>query len=187
MFSSQSWYIGQSRQKSETEDRAIWAMTSNESAFLSCQEFCQIFAIAANTQRTKCLRHRLLMFCCLKSVVFAFSFHSPSFCVFIVVFLTYECPFDWFKIVAERICLVSKIIWPLWSRLIFSPNEDDLSHSARMTFSGNIKGSENACTFSPQFIFRAGRTDSLYLSLTLATDHSTMRRAHLIYRPLVPR
>ena len=42
-------------------------------------------------------------------------------------------------------------------------------------------------SFSSQHIFRAGRTDPLYLSLTLATDHNIMRRAHLIYGPLVPK
>ena len=76
-------------------------------------------------------------------------------------------------LIAERIsnfCLARELIWLLWSRLIFSPNEDDLSHSTRTTFPGNIKGGENARTLSS--------------SLILAADRITMRSEHLIYGPL---
>ena len=70
-----------------------------------------------------------------------------------------------YKVVAERISnyhYSALIIFTV--DFTISTNEDDLSHSARMTFPGNIKGGENALFFSSSHIFRAGQTDPLFLS-----------------------
>ena len=66
--------------------------------------------------------------------------------------------------VAERnnfkfIFLAQELFWPLRFRLIFLSNEDDLSHSTRMTFPGSIKGSANALSVSSSLILAAEQTN----------------------------
>ena len=79
--------------------------------------------------------------------------------------------------VAERnnfniYCLARELFWPLQFRFIFSFNEDDLCHSVRMTFPGNIKGCVNALSLSSSLILAAEQTNI------------NMRRAHPIFGPL---
>ena len=95
---------------------------------------------------------------------------------------------------------------------IFSTDEDDLSHSDRMTFPGNVVSDEDARSFSSSHTFRTGQTDPLFLTyFSSRTDWSSLpyiffeldrtilsfspqqqttiplRRAHSIYGPLFSR
>ena len=69
-------------------------------------------------------------------------------------------------------CLALESFRPLKFRFIFSTNENDLCHSARMTFPGNIKGCVNALYISFSLILAAEQTNI------------NMRRAHPIFGPL---
>ena len=84
-----------------------------------------------------------------------------------------------FKLLFSALIILTVVV----SSSYFSPNEDDLSHSARMTFPGNIKGGENARSSSPHIFFEQDELILLF-SLTPAADHITMRRAHPIYGSL---
>ena len=69
-------------------------------------------------------------------------------------------------VVAERIlnfCLARKLIWPLWSRRIFSSNGDDLSHSARALQKGWKRAKRPLLA-----IFPVGWTSPFSLSLSLS-------------------
>ena len=77
-------------------------------------------------------------------------------------------------IVAERMsnfCLAHKLIWPLWSRRIFSPNRDDLSHSAQMTFSSNAMAVKARETPSSSAYFRVGQTSPFFLFSSRSHHH----------------
>ena len=69
-------------------------------------------------------------------------------------------------------CLAQELFWPLKFRFIFSSNEDDLCHSAWVTFPGNIKGCVNALSGSSSLILAAKQTNI------------NMKRAHPIFGPL---
>ena len=57
---------------------------------------------------------------------------------------------------------------------IFSSNEDDLSHTTRMTLPGSIKASENVLSLSSSHF--SSRTDRLPSTLTLLDDSSRSNR-----------
>ena len=52
-----------------------------------------------------------------------------------------------------------KLFWLLRFRFIFSSNEDDLSHSTRMTFPGSIKGRAITLSVSSSLILAAEQTN----------------------------
>ena len=80
-----------------------------------------------------------------------------------------------YEFVAERnkiYCLAWELFGPLRFWFIFSSNEDDLSHSTRMTFLSSIKGCANALSVSSSLIPAAEQTNI------------SIRRVHLIFGPL---
>ena len=89
--------------------------------------------------------------------------------------------------VAERISFGALIDFTVMVlNLLFSPNEDDSSHSARVTFWAIQKAAKVYA--NPLLTELSSRMDRfLFSSLTPAADHITMRRAHPIYRPLFTR
>ena len=69
-------------------------------------------------------------------------FSEIFFLIIQLIFLSFVA--EW----TSNFSLAHKLIWPLWSHLIFSPNKDDLSHSAWMTFTGISKRVKERQTFS---------------------------------------
>ena len=94
------------------------------------------------------------LLCCETRSAFLFFLLQLRLCVelhVLRIFVLGEVP------VAERTSYIWRVnYFDCWSRLIFSPNEDDLSHSARI-FPVQLKDGERAPNYLFLKIFRAGR------------------------------
>ena len=69
-------------------------------------------------------------------------------------------------------CLALELFWLLKFRFIFSSNEDDFDHSARITFPSGMEGRTSVLTLSSSLILAAEQTNF------------NMRRPHSIFGPL---